>query len=221
MADTLHPLASRHLPAFITAPGDTDALMVVTAVILLGSVVAFGVLFLTLHTLPERIAHKSHKLQFEIVAVLGLIALFTHMHVFWVAGLLLALIDIPDIGGWLGRIANSVDRIAGNGPHHRSADKVQVIEPGRSRHAGANSNKNAITVTEPGKFRVVALGLVVQARWLLQALSVRARPFLMRVKVRVFSDSDLVVEARRRMQALILRVQPLLLRFKARPPADR
>ena len=33
---------------------------------------AFGVLFLTLHTLPERMAHKSHKLQFEIVAVLGL-----------------------------------------------------------------------------------------------------------------------------------------------------
>ena len=44
-------------------------------------------------------AHKHHKLQFEIVAVLGLLALFTHMHVFWVAGLLLALIDIPDFGG--------------------------------------------------------------------------------------------------------------------------
>ena len=41
-------------------------------------------------------AHKSQKLQFEIVAVLGLISLFTHMHIFWIAGLLLALIDLPD-----------------------------------------------------------------------------------------------------------------------------
>ena len=115
MDKTLHPAATQHLPAFITAPGDTDVLMVVTAFVLLGAVVAFGVLFLTLHTLPERMAHKSHKLQFEIVAVLGLLALFTHMHIFWVAGLLLALIDFPDVGGWLGRIAGSVEKIADNG----------------------------------------------------------------------------------------------------------
>ena len=41
-------------------------------------------------------AHKSQKLQFEIVAVLGLLALFTHIHLFWIAGLLLALVDLPD-----------------------------------------------------------------------------------------------------------------------------
>ena len=73
--------------------------MAVMAVFLVVAVLAVGLLFLRLHTLPERIAHKSHKLQFEIVAVLGLLALFTHMHLFWVAGLLLALIDIPDFGG--------------------------------------------------------------------------------------------------------------------------
>jgi hypothetical protein len=116
MADSLHPAASDHLPMFITPPGETDVLMVVVAVILLVSVIGFGVLFLTLHTLPERIAHKSHKLQFEIVAVLGLIALFTHMHIFWVIGLMLALIDFPDLGGWLGRIAGSVEKIADNQP---------------------------------------------------------------------------------------------------------
>jgi hypothetical protein len=109
-----HPAATQHLPPFVTAPGDTDILMVITAIILLVSVLGFGVLFLHLHTLPERIAHKSHKLQFEIVAVLGLIALFTHMHIFWVIGLMLALIDFPDLGGWLSRIAGSVDKIANN-----------------------------------------------------------------------------------------------------------
>ena len=62
------------------------------------AVLGFGIMFFRLHTLPERMAHKSQKIQFEIVAVLGLIALFTHMHIFWVAGLLLALIDFPDFG---------------------------------------------------------------------------------------------------------------------------
>src|SRR5689334_19629614 len=106
-----HPVATQHMPSFITAPGETDTLMVVMAVILAGAVFGFGILFLRLHTLPERIAHKSHKLQFEIVAVLGLLALFTHMHIFWVAGLMIALIDLPDFGGPLRRIAGSTEKI--------------------------------------------------------------------------------------------------------------
>ena len=96
MSGQLHPAAPHHLPAFITAPGETDVLMVVMAIFLVVIVLMFGILFLRLHTLPERLAHKGHKLQFEIVAVLGLLALFTHVHLFWVAGLLLALIDLPD-----------------------------------------------------------------------------------------------------------------------------
>jgi len=116
MADTMHPAATQHLPSFITAPGETDVLMVVMAAILLLSVLGFGILFLRLHTLPERMAHKGHKIQFEIVAVLGLIALFTHMHIFWVIGLLLALIDIPDFGNALRRIAGSTEKMAGMKP---------------------------------------------------------------------------------------------------------
>jgi hypothetical protein len=116
MADSMNPAAPHHLPAFITAPGHTDVLMVVMAIILILAVVGFGILFLRLHTLPERLAHKSQKIQFEIVAVLGLLALFTHIHAFWVAGLLLALIDFPDVGSFLGRIAGSVEKIAGTRP---------------------------------------------------------------------------------------------------------
>jgi NADH:ubiquinone oxidoreductase subunit 5 (subunit L)/multisubunit Na+/H+ antiporter MnhA subunit len=116
MIASLHPAAPHHLPGFITAPGETDVLMTVMAVVLVVAVLAIGLLFLRLHTLPERIAHKSHKLQFEIVAVLGLLALFTHMHIFWVAGLLLALIDIPDFGNPLRRIAGSLETIAGLRP---------------------------------------------------------------------------------------------------------
>jgi hypothetical protein len=112
MTMSVHPAAPHHLPAFITAPGETDVLMVVMAVFLVVAILMVGILFLRLHTLPERIAHKGHKLQFEIVAVLGLLALFTHVHLFWVAGLLLALIDIPDFGGSLTRIAGSLEKIA-------------------------------------------------------------------------------------------------------------
>ena len=109
---SLHPAATDHLPVFITAPGQTDVMMVVMAIILLGAVVGFGIFFFRLHSLPERWAHGKHKGQFEIVAVLCLIALFTHIHLFWVAALILAMIEFPDIGGWLGRIAGSVEKIA-------------------------------------------------------------------------------------------------------------
>jgi hypothetical protein len=117
-----HPAASHHLPPFITAPGETDVLMIVTGVILMFAVMMFGILFLRLHSLPERMAHRSHKLQFEIVAVLCLIALFTHMHIFWIAGLLLALIDLPDFGTPLNRIAGSAEKIAGIGPGEGAAE---------------------------------------------------------------------------------------------------
>ena len=122
MTVSLNPAAPHHLPAFIAAPGETDVLMTVMAVVLVVAVLAIGLLFLRIHTLPERIAHKGHKLQFEIVAVLGLLALFTHVHLFWVIGLLLALIDIPDFGGALGRMAGSLEKIAGIPPGEGAAD---------------------------------------------------------------------------------------------------
>jgi hypothetical protein len=75
--------------------------------------------------LPERMAHRTHKLQFEIVAVLGLLALFTHMHIFWVAGLLLALVDLPDFTGPLRRIAGSAEKAAGLPPG--AGDTIEMI----------------------------------------------------------------------------------------------
>jgi hypothetical protein len=62
---SLHPSAPHDLPGFITAPGDTDTLMVVVGVILIAAVLAVGNLYLRLHALPEQMAHKSQKLQFK------------------------------------------------------------------------------------------------------------------------------------------------------------
>src|SRR6202000_2851653 len=104
---TPHPL-----PFYVVRPGETDVLMIVMGIFLVFAVLGVGVLYLRLHSLPEQMAHKSQKLQFEIVAVLGLISLFTHMHIFWIAGLLLALVDLPDFSTPLARIAGSVEKIA-------------------------------------------------------------------------------------------------------------
>ncbi len=121
MAAPLHPLASEHMPSFITAPGETDVLMIITAVILAVSILAFGILFFRLHHLPGHMAHGAGKLQLEIVAVLCLIGLLTHNHAFWIAALLLAIIDIPNFGGWFGRITGAVERIAGLKPGEGAA----------------------------------------------------------------------------------------------------
>jgi hypothetical protein len=144
MAESLNPIASHHMPSFITAPGETDVLMVVMAVTLALAVLMFGIVFLRLHTLPERMAHKSQKIQFEIVAVLGLLALFTHMHIFWVIGLLLALVDIPDFGNSLMRIAGSTEKIAGM----KSGEGA--VETPETTAAGSKQVQEAIGVAGPG-----------------------------------------------------------------------
>ncbi len=108
----MHPAAPHHLPFFVPGPDGSDTLMVVMAIFLVATVLYVGTLYWKLHSLPERMAHKSQKLQFEVVAVLGLISLFTHMHIFWIAGLLLAMIDLPDFSTPLRTIAESVERMA-------------------------------------------------------------------------------------------------------------
>jgi hypothetical protein len=72
------------------------------------------VIFFRLHSLPERLGHK--KLQFEIVAVLALLSLFTHIHLFWAIALIPALIDFPDFLSPLRRIAAGVETLAGSAP---------------------------------------------------------------------------------------------------------
>jgi hypothetical protein len=157
-----HPVATQHLPSFITAPGETDVLMVTMVIILVLSVVAFGVLFLRLHTLPERIAHRGHKLQFEIVAVLGLIALFTHMHIFWVIGLMLALVDLPDFGTPLNRIAGSTEKMAGLKPGEGFVDvpsdpmlAAQSAEEAAAAPPDAEARQAAARAAFPAKPEVV------------------------------------------------------------------
>jgi hypothetical protein len=83
-------------------------------------------------------AHKSMKLLFVIVAVLCLLALFTHDHLFWIAGVLLALIDLPDFIAPLRSIAASVQKIAGIPP---DPDPTEPPEP--TTHAATSISDKA------------------------------------------------------------------------------
>lgn len=115
MVPSQHPAAPAHLPIFMTGPGESDWLLGLVGIVLIGAVLGAGVFFLWLHSLPERMVHN--KAQFDIVAVLALLSLFTHIHAFWVAALLLALIpfprfSLPNVSSSLRRIANSLEKLA-------------------------------------------------------------------------------------------------------------
>jgi len=78
---------------------------------------------------------------------LGLLALFTHIHLFWIVGLLLAMVDLPDFGTPLRSIAGSVEKIAGVPPGDEAAEiagegapyAVAAEEPDAAKAAVAKS----------------------------------------------------------------------------------
>jgi hypothetical protein len=113
--------------------------MVGVGIFLIVAILAVGNFYLQLHSLPERMAHKSQKFQFEIVAILGLLSLFTHNHLYWVIGLFLAMVDLPDFSTPLRRIAGSVEKMAGVPP------EPDPTEPpaGDAGHAGATDEAKA------------------------------------------------------------------------------
>lgn len=136
-----HPLASHDLPWFTPGADGSDPLFTFATLSVVAAVALLGVLFFTLHSLPERLGHK--KLQFEIVAVLGLLSLFTHIHAFWVAGLLLALVDLPDFVTPLKRMAAALEKHAGieapepvaaapHGTIHATPDQLRDAKEERS-----------------------------------------------------------------------------------------
>src|SRR3954471_12734991 len=103
----INPAAPEHLPFYIPGADGSDQLLMVTALILIAATLVIGVIYFRLHALPEQLGH--HKLQFEVCAVLALISLFTHEHIYWIIALLLALVDLPDFGTPLERIAIALE----------------------------------------------------------------------------------------------------------------
>lgn len=132
---TIHPLAIEHIPAFITAPGQSDWLFNAVLIFLLVAILLIGTFYFRLHALPEQMAHGK-KLQMEIVAVLALISLFTHNHLFWIAGLLLALVDLPDFSSPMESIARSLEKLSGRDPAKEEAEAAAKLSSGESDTGG-------------------------------------------------------------------------------------
>jgi hypothetical protein len=122
LSTTPNPIATHHLPFFITPPGQSDVLYNITMVFVIAMIVLTGVIFLTIHSLPERLAHKTKKIQLDIVAVLCLLALLTNEHILWLSALLLAYIDFPDFITPITRIARATEAIAGQEPEQTATE---------------------------------------------------------------------------------------------------
>jgi hypothetical protein len=137
LTDKLHPMAPHDVPFFITPPGQTDVLFNVVAWFVVLCVIGIGVLFFTIHSLPERVAHRTKKVQLDIVAVLTLLALFTNEHIFWFAALILAFIDLPDFLTPVTRIAKAAEKIAGTETAENTGEPVAESDHHSGEKAGS------------------------------------------------------------------------------------
>ena len=107
---TLHPMATGHIPTYVTAADGSDYLFTFMVFFTVGIVILIGVAYFTLHAIPEKLAHKSNHPQFQLVGILSLLALFTHNGLFWVAAILVAGFQFPDFSSPLRAIADAIDR---------------------------------------------------------------------------------------------------------------
>ena len=105
---SIHPLAPHHIPGYVAGADGSDFLFTAMAIFGIILVVALGVFYLTLHAIPERMAHKSNHPQLQIVGILALLALFTHNNLFWAAAILVAGFRIPDLLTPIESIADSL-----------------------------------------------------------------------------------------------------------------
>ena len=109
----INPAAPEHLPGYIVAADGSDGLFTIMTVFTVLLILGIGILYLTLHSMPERMAHKSNHTQMQVVGILALLALFTHNNLFWVVALLVAAFRPPDFMTPLTSIAQSLASIAG------------------------------------------------------------------------------------------------------------
>ena len=100
-----------HIPGYL-AGAENDPLMTVMVIIVVVAVLIAGVLYFKLHAIPEQIAHGKNHAQVQLIAVLTVLALFTHNNLFWVAALVLAVVELPDFLSPLKSIAKSLVIIA-------------------------------------------------------------------------------------------------------------
>jgi hypothetical protein len=119
-------MKTEHIPGYL-AGADSDPLMIVMAVILVVIILIAGVFYFKLHAVPEHIAHGKNHTQIQLITILTILALFTHNNIFWVAALVLAVVELPDFLTPLKSIAKSLATIAQN-KEQKTQEKTEETE---------------------------------------------------------------------------------------------
>lgn len=127
-AEAIHPLAPDHIPGYVAGADGSDVLFTAMTIFGIALIIGLGVVYLTLHSIPERMAHKSSHPQLQIVGILALLALFTHNNLFWVAAVLVAGFQFPDMLSPLQSIARSLAHLAGR-PIEEEIPEAEAAEP--------------------------------------------------------------------------------------------
>jgi hypothetical protein len=120
----LHRMAPPHLPSFIPGADGSDGMFgTMSMLIVVGAFVA-GTIYFKLHSLPEHLAAGLGRAHYQLVGILALLALFTHENIFWVAALILAVVQIPDLLTPVRSIADSLDSIRRTVTHAEAASST-------------------------------------------------------------------------------------------------
>lgn len=134
-------ITPEHIPGYVTSADGSDGLMKFMVVFVIVVILLLGVGYLSLHALPERLAHRASHNQLQVISILAILALFTHNNIFWIAALLLATFKLPDYLGPLRSIAISLRDLSGRDgldPDLSKADEDAVdTGPGAAPDAGS------------------------------------------------------------------------------------
>lgn len=136
MASEMHPLAPHHLPGFIPGPDGSDPMFTNMTILVILAILGLGLLYMKIHALPEHIAHKRNSSQMQLIGILTLLALFTHNNLFWVAAIVLAVVELPAIGAPLASIASSLRSLAGRKAEEDAAED-EIADSLRHLHGRA------------------------------------------------------------------------------------
>lgn len=129
----VHEMAPAHLPYFLPGPDGSDGMFSTMTYFIVIGVFVVGALYLKLHSLPEHMAAGAGKVQYQLVGILALLALFTHENVFWIAALILAVLEIPDVMTPLNTIAASLGRMSGVIEREAAHSAEEASPPAASR----------------------------------------------------------------------------------------
>jgi hypothetical protein len=138
MTDSIHASAPHNLPFYLPGADGSDPLLTTVIFVLLAVLMAAGVLYFKIHSLPEHLAERHNNTQVQLIMALTLLALFTHNNTFWVLALLLAVVRFPDFLTPLHSIADSLKKLV---PDETEDDVVAVTPVTPAPQAGPSTGE--------------------------------------------------------------------------------